>query len=458
MTFNPCEFVGPYAIIATNLYTNEREETMSSQGRSEQLEQPVVTRWLTDRAAKGAVTISFVLGYLMSVLETPSLTLMSFLAFTVVNGLYGAVLWWLYIGDDATRWRLALSMIALSLLTFTSGTFVGMGIGFNWLLYFVTVSLYFTYLSMRAAIIASLAFYLASAINIFLFDGWKGVFPGWLSILAGFCFVGAFSLANRLLHREQQRSQSLLRQLEASNRELEAAHQQLQIYANEVEELAVARERTRMAREIHDTLGHYLAIIRIQLETISKLQEHDYARARAEVEEAKRVAAQCIQEVRNAVAALRPTSIATLNSIEALTQLGAEFRATSPEIELTLDLETTLPPLSAELQLACYRAAQEALTNVRKHAHATKVLLRLRYEDETLELMVRDNGKGIPGSRASQQTAGFGLIGLRERIELLSGQVSYGPLEPFGYRVTVLIRLPHADPDPAHLVEQGEAV
>jgi signal transduction histidine kinase len=322
----------------------------------------------------------------------------------------------------------------------------------------VTVSLYFTYLSMRTAIIASLALYLASAINIFLFDGWKSVFPGWLSILAGFCFVGAFSLANRLLHREQQRSQSLLRQLEASNRELEAAHQQLQIYANEVEELAVARERTRMAREIHDTLGHYLAIIRIQLETISKLQEHDYTRARAEVEEAKRVAAQCIQEVRNAVAALRPTSIATLNSIEALTQLGAEFRATSPEIELTLDLETTLPPLSAELQLACYRAAQEALTNVRKHAHATKVLLRLRYEDETLELMVRDNGKGIPGSRASQQTAGFGLIGLRERIELLGGQVRYGPLEPSGYRVTVLIRLPHADPDPAHLVEQGEAI
>ena len=138
--------------------------------------------------------------------------------------------------------------------------------------------------------------------------------------------------------------------------------------------------------------------------------------------------------------------------------MGAEFRATNPEIELILDLETTLPLLSAELQLACYRAAQEALTNVRKHAHATKVLLRLRYEDETLELMVRDNGQSIPGTRASQQTGGFGLIGLRERIELLGGQVSYGPLEPSGYCVTVLIRLPHADPDPIHLVEQGETV
>ena len=84
-----------------------------------------------------------------------------------------------------------------------------------------------------------------------------------------------------------------------------------------------------------------------------------------------------MQEVRNAVAALRPTSVATLNLTEALTQLGAEFERVTPETELTLDLDTSLPSLSPELQLALYRAAQEALTNVRKHAHATKVLLNV---------------------------------------------------------------------------------
>jgi signal transduction histidine kinase len=114
-----------------------------------------------------------------------------------------------------------------------------------------------------------------------------------------------------------------------------------------------------------------------------------------------------------------------------------------PDTELTLDLETTLPAHSAELQLALYRAAQEALTNVRKHARATNVLLRLRYENEHLELMIRDNGQGtMAATLLPQQSSGFGLIGLRERIELLGGQVTYGPAEPAGYRVTVRIHVP----------------
>src|SRR5207249_10270939 len=115
--------------------------------------------------------------------------------------------------------------------------------------------------------------YLLILVNIGLLGGWNRVIHGWSSLLAGFAFVAAFSYANRLLTFERARSKRLLQQLEASNRELEEAHQQLQKYANEVEELTVNRERTRMAREIHDTLGHYLTILSIQLETISKLQD-----------------------------------------------------------------------------------------------------------------------------------------------------------------------------------------
>jgi signal transduction histidine kinase len=136
-------------------------------------------------------------------------------------------------------------------------------------------------------------------------------------------------------------------------------------------------------------------------------------------------------------------SMANLDLKQAMIRLGDEFRGAMPDTELTLDLETTLPASSAELQLALYRAAQEALTNVRKHAGAAKVLMRLRYENENLELMVRDNGQGtLAAEKADQQSSGFGLIGLRERIELLGGQVTYGPTEPNGYRVTVNIHVP----------------
>ncbi len=435
---------------------SESEEQMSSHAEGEPFGQLMIAdRWLTSRVIKGAIVITWILSYLMSIMQATSLTLLSFLGFTAVNVLYGLALWWLYREEsEKPPWTLAVGI--LSLLTVLCGIFLNVMIGLDWLLYFATNSLYFTYFSLRRAIIASIGLYLTCMVNILLFSHWRDIHSDWASILAGFVFVGAFSLANRLLDREQRRSRRLLRELENSNQELAVAHQQLQSYAREVEELAITRERTRMAREIHDTLGHYLAIIRIQLETISKLQERDPAQAMVEIEEAKRVAAQCIQEVRNAVAALRPTSIATLNLTEALSQLGAEFRAASPEIALTLDLDTTLPPLSAELQLAAYRTAQEALTNVRKHAQASRVLLRLRYEQGTLEVMVRDNGVPSP---AKQQTGGFGLIGLRERIDLLGGQLSYGPLEPIGYRVAALIPLPPTQIQSAHhLVEKGEAV
>ncbi|MBO0781246.1 MAG: hypothetical protein J2P37_20700, partial [Ktedonobacteraceae bacterium] len=111
---------------------------------------------------------------------------------------------------------------------------------------------------------------------------------------------------------------------------------------------------------------------------------------------------------------------------------------------------------------ALYRVTQEALTNVRKHANATKVLVRLRYEQETLELLIRDNGEGSDQKRKEQPAGGFGLVGLRERVELLGGQISFGPGEPSGYRVLVRIHCPQGALEQAltdHLVaEQGSGL
>jgi signal transduction histidine kinase len=109
---------------------------------------------------------------------------------------------------------------------------------------------------------------------------------------------------------------------------------------------------------------------------------------------------------------------------------------------------TRSEPLRRDISLALYRAAQEALTNIRKHAQASKVLLRLRYEDEVIGLLVLDNGRGASSGDTQQQGGGFGLIGLRERIELLGGQVIYGPSEQGGYRVLVRIPGPPALPTP----------
>jgi signal transduction histidine kinase len=413
---------------------------MTSQLQEKSAEYSAKTEWLITSAQDIAVYATLVLGYFFSLIGATILTPFNFLASTAVQILYALVVWWMR--PAVSGWQKLLGMVTLAVLAFSNGLLAATGIEFNWLLYFATVAVYIYFLSTRKAFIATLLFYLLLLVNLGLLGGWSNIIHGWSSLLAGFVFVAVFSYANRLLTVERERSKRLLRQLEASHGELERTHKQLQEYADEIEELTITRERTRMAREIHDTLGHYLTILSIQLETISKLQERDPVRAVIEVAEARRVAAQSMQEVRNAVAALRPTSIATLSLTEALRQLGAEFERVAPETELTPDLDTSLPPLSPELQLALYRAAQEALTNVRKHAHATKVLLRLRYENETLELVVLDNGTGAVKDVSQLPARGFGLVGLRERVELLAGQVIYGSVKPTGYRVTIRIPVP----------------
>jgi signal transduction histidine kinase len=417
---------------------------MSTQQRTDRALASMTSEKVWSTAGASAAYITILIGYLLTIVTTPPhLTIVNFMVFTVLQVIYCAVLWWL-IKNELSKNLLIFAIVMLTILTVATGLLSFIGLQGDWLLYLVMISIYFMALSLRVAVISGILLYLLLALNLGFLNNWdwSHLYVSLLSLFPAFIFVAVFSLLIRRLNIQKDHAETLLHQLEESNAELEEAHKQLQRYADEVEELTIVRERTRMAREIHDTLGHYLSILTIQLETISKLQERDPARAAVEIAEARRVASQSMQEVRNAIAALRPMSIATLSLTQAFTQLGSEFELSGAGTELTLDLETRLPPLSPDLQVALYRALQESLTNVRKHAHASKVLVRLRYEDDLLELVVLDNGSGGSSSEVDTQQGGFGLIGLRERIELLGGQVTYGPAEPAGYRVSVQIPVP----------------
>jgi signal transduction histidine kinase len=411
-------------------------------------------------AGTSVLSVTLIIGYLLTILTTTRLTLLNFLLFTALQVGYGALLWWMIrvVGKSPKQWPLPLAIGLLLVITGAVGLLPAIGLQWDWLLFLVTLSLLFTFLPVRLAISAGLLLYLAVVFNLGWLSGWhwSQIYPSLLSLFPAFLFVGLFSLFVRMLEMQKERAERLFRQLEASNAELERAHEQLQDYASEVEELTLVRERTRLAREIHDTLGHYLSILTIQLETIGKWQERDPARAAVEIAEARRVAAQSMQEVRNAVAALRPTGIAELSFAEAIRQLGQAFERNAEDPALTLDLETELPALSPDISVALYRAVQEALTNIRKHAQASKVLVRLRYEDGAVELLVLDNGKGMAEATLDRPDEGFGLVGLRERIELLGGQVSYGPAEQGGYRVRVHAPV-LAAPSASLAVQQGKS-
>jgi signal transduction histidine kinase len=400
------------------------------------------------RAGTNVAFATVAIGYLYGVLTSTHLQVWAFLLYTVLHFLYCLLVWWIKDEIIQVPWRRYALVGVFLLLASTIGALAFAGLGWNWLVYLVSVSLSLFLLPLWAAIGASILLYGNLLWTLFLLnDGHvMQMYGGAFQLLAAFLFVMTFSHFLQKQERQRVKAEQLLAQLEKSNGDLEKAHWQLQKYAQEVEELAVVHERNRLAREIHDTLGHHLSILNIQLETINRLRERDPARLEAEIAEARRVAGQAMQEVRNAVVALRPASIAQLTLPQALEQLAREFRRTQPETELALDLETELPILVLEVQVALYRTTQEALTNVRKHARASKVLVRLRYDERQLELLVLDNGIGAITGESSGQEAepheqihgGFGLLGLRERVALLGGNLQTETTDA-GFRVCVQV-------------------
>lgn len=207
----------------------------------------------------------------------------------------------------------------------------------------------------------------------------------------------------------------------ASEREartaLAEANQLLRDHAVQVEDLATTKERNRLAREIHDSLGHYLTVVNVQIGAAQAILELDPQRALDHLSNAQALTQEGLAEVRHSVAALRASPIESRPLPEALAKLAEQWNAAGLRAKFVV--AGTTRPLTPQANLTLYRAAQEALTNVGKHAHASSVELHLDYRDERLiRLRIKDDGLGSANSEG-----GFGLLGVRERVQLLNGAV-----------------------------------
>jgi len=195
-----------------------------------------------------------------------------------------------------------------------------------------------------------------------------------------------------------------------------------------VRSAAVAEERNRLAREIHDSLAHYLTVANVQLEAAEKLGVEHAQAAFEHVRRARRLTLECLQDVRRSVAAMRAATLEELALEPSLQRLVTEFaESTGLRVQLEIRMPRTTA-LAPELAQALYRAVQEGLTNVQRHAHATEVTVTLDGSSDTVALEIRDNGVGkISATNGdARASSGYGLIGLRERIALLDGQLSFG--------------------------------
>jgi signal transduction histidine kinase len=234
-------------------------------------------------------------------------------------------------------------------------------------------------------------------------------------------------LAGLALGSELKRAASAVKRAERLERERE-----------EEARAAVAEERARIARELHDIVGHSVSVMTVQASAVRRLLHPDQEREREALEVVEATGREALAEMRRLVGVLRTPeeapALVPQPSLEHVRKLVEQAREAGLPTELKVEGDAT--PLPAGLDLTAYRLVQEGLTNALKHARATHAEVVVRYDDGSVELVVRDDGNGD----GKGESGGHGLVGMRERVAVYGGEVRAGPRPEGGYELRA--RLP----------------
>jgi signal transduction histidine kinase len=222
---------------------------------------------------------------------------------------------------------------------------------------------------------------------------------------------------------------------------LQVETRQLRRDRDEQARLAVAEERARIARELHDVIGHAVSVVVVQsVAAQGELEKHQEEQAAARLSSIEATARQALAEMRRLVEILQDDGVLALGpqpGVAALDVLIAQVGEAG--LPVTIKVEGTPEDLAPGVDLAVYRVIQEALTNTLKHADATHSQLTIRYLSEGIDIEITDDGRG-GAPRVNGDGGGRGLIGMRERVGLYGGVLHTGPDPNGGY--VVRARLP----------------
>lgn len=233
---------------------------------------------------------------------------------------------------------------------------------------------------------------------------------------------------------EKARIISLNEKLNITNKELKLANMQLEEYAKESEKVAETRERNRLAREIHDTLGHSLTGIITGIEACTTLMDVAPEATKEQLKVIAEVARQGITDVRRSVKALRPDVLEKLNLEKALTQMIDET-CNATGVEIKYHCMTRLNCFSEDEEDVIYRIVQECITNSIRHGNAKQIQIHIDREYNILKICIRDNGTGCKNVKM-----GFGLHHMEERLALLKGSLAYSGENGFMVKAEIPIR------------------
>jgi signal transduction histidine kinase len=315
---------------------------------------------------------------------------------------------WLRFGAPAAFFivNAAISFIDGRLVTWTAATFFGV----------MTATFLFGLLEERRQAVAGLAIALVAAAVVTRNDPSQGV-GDWIGIALLF---SAIWLAGFALGRKIESAAEAERRAERLEREREAEAR-----------AAVAEERARIARELHDVVGHSVSVMTVQASAVRRLLRPDQEREREALEVVEQTGREALAEMRRLVGVLRrpeeAPALAPQPSLEHLDRLVSQARESGLPVELRVEGRPI--QLSPGVDLTAYRLVQEGLTNAIKHARASRADVLVRYGDDEVEIVVTDDGTGGGDGGGS----GHGLVGMRERVAVYGGELESGPRPEGGY-------------------------
>ena len=203
----------------------------------------------------------------------------------------------------------------------------------------------------------------------------------------------------------------------------------------------MSEERARIARELHDVVGHSVSVMTVQAAAVRRLLRPDQQREREALLIVEQTGREALAEMRRMVGVLRRPEEAPARapqpSLDHLDRLVEQAREAGLPVELRIEGDPVQLP--AGLDLTAYRLVQEGLTNAMKHARADRTQVLVRYDDEHIEVTVTDDGQG---DHSGGTEGGHGLVGMRERVSVYGGELEAGPRPGGGYQLRA--RLPLA--------------
>ncbi len=323
--------------------------------------------------------------------------------------------------DDAQSWLFVAGVLVL----------FGVAVGFDevsWFALFVITPMVFLCLSLRRSVPVVAVLHLLPPAVVGLRHGSAQAslmaVPTAVLTLTFALMLGTF--VARTVRRSSARAE-LIRELEASRAEV----------ARLSHTAGVSAERVRLAGEIHDTLAQGFASIITLVQAAEADVGRDEARVRRRLDLAVRTARENLAEARDLVHARAPQALASGSLDEAVRRL-AERTGEELAVPVEFQVDGAARPMPTAVEVVLLRAAQEGLSNVRKHAAASAVTVRLSYRDGSIGLLVRDDGKGF---REDGVAGGFGLAGMRRRAEQVGGSLSIHSTASAGTAIEVEVPL-----------------